>query len=295
MRNADFAMYQAKYSGRNNYQYFRPDINAKAMERQSVELDLRQAIARQEFVLDYQPKVNLATGAVVGVEALIRWHRPHRGTVPPAGFIPVAEESGLILPIGRWALDTACRQARAWQDGGLPPVSIAINVSAVELRGKDFLSNVPDILEQNRLEPRFLELELTETFMMQDWRTTAEILRALKTLGVRIALDDFGTGYSSLSYMWRFPIDVLKDRSSLRARHDQRRRRRQHRERRHQHGPQPEYGGRRRGNPNPRSARIFARAPMPRGTGILFGSPVPAAELTELWSGAMGRPLAPVR
>ncbi len=147
LRNADFAMYQAKYSGRNNYQFFRPDMNADAMERQSVELDLRQAIARQEFVLNYQPKVNLATGAVVGVEALIRWHRPHRGLVLPAGFIPVAEESGLILPIGRWALDTACRQARAWQDGGLPPVSIAINVSAVELRGGGFP-------EQHSADPR---------------------------------------------------------------------------------------------------------------------------------------------
>jgi EAL domain-containing protein (putative c-di-GMP-specific phosphodiesterase class I) len=137
--------------------------------------------------------------------------------VLPARFIPVAEESGLILPIGRWVLDTACRQARAWQDKGLAPVSIAINVSAVELRAKDFLANVRQILEQYRLEPRFLELELTETFMMQDWKSTAEILRALKGLGVRIALDDFGTGYSSLSYMKRFPIDALKiDQSFVR-------------------------------------------------------------------------------
>jgi EAL domain-containing protein (putative c-di-GMP-specific phosphodiesterase class I) len=137
--------------------------------------------------------------------------------VLPARFIPVAEESGLILPIGRWVLDTACRQARAWQDDGLAPVSIAINVSAVELRAKDFLTNVQQALEQYRLEPRFLELELTETFMMQDWKSTAEILRALKGLGVRIALDDFGTGYSSLSYMKRFPIDALKiDQSFVR-------------------------------------------------------------------------------
>jgi diguanylate cyclase (GGDEF)-like protein len=217
LRNADFAMYQAKYTGRNNYQFFRPEMNANAVERQAVETDLRQAVARREFVLNYQPKIDLATGAVVGVEALIRWHRPRHGLVLPARFIPVAEESGLIVPIGRWVLDTACRQARAWQDEGLAPVSIAINVSAVELRAKDFLTNVRQILGQYRLEPRFLEFELTETFMMQDWKSTAEILRALKALGVRIALDDFGTGYSSLSYMKRFPIDALKiDQSFVR-------------------------------------------------------------------------------
>ena len=291
MRNADFAMYQAKHSGRNNYQYFRPDMNANAMERQSVELDLRQAIARQEFVLNYQPKVNLASGAVVGVEALIRWHRPHRGVVLPARFIPVAEESGLILPIGRWALDTACRQARAWQDGGLPPVSIAINVSAVELRGKDFLSNVRQILEQNRLEPRFLELELTETFMMQDWRTTAEILRALKTLGVRIALDDFGTGYSSLSYMRRFPIDVLKidqsfvrdmtrdagDASIVSAVINM--------------GRSLNMGVIAEGIQTRDQLEFLRDRQCPEGQGFYFGAPVPAAELTELWSGAVGRPL----
>jgi EAL domain-containing protein (putative c-di-GMP-specific phosphodiesterase class I) len=259
-----------------------------------VELDLRQAIARQEFVLNYQPKVNLATGAVVGVEALIRWHRPHRGVVPPAGFIPVAEESGLILPIGRWALDTACRQARAWQEGGLPPVSIAINVSAVELRGKDFLNNVRQILEQNRLEPRFLELELTETFMMQDWKTTAEILRALKTLGVRIALDDFGTGYSSLSYMRRFPIDALKidqsfvrdmtsdadDASIVSAVINM--------------GRSLNMSVVAEGIQTRDQLEFLRDRQCPEGQGFYFGPPVPAAELTELWSGAVGRPLLAV-
>jgi diguanylate cyclase (GGDEF)-like protein/PAS domain S-box-containing protein len=217
LRNADFAMYQAKYTGRNTYQFFKPEMNANAIERQSVEMELRQAIERQEFVLHYQPKVNLVSGAIVGVEALIRWHRPMRGIVPPAQFIPIAEESGLILPIGRWALEKACRQARAWQEGGQGPISVAINVSAVELRAKDFLANVRQILNSSRLEPRFLEIELTETFMMQDWKSTAEVLKALKSLGVRIALDDFGTGYSSLSYMKRFPIDALKiDQSFVR-------------------------------------------------------------------------------
>jgi diguanylate cyclase (GGDEF)-like protein/PAS domain S-box-containing protein len=217
LRNADFAMYQAKYTGRNNYQFFKPEMNANAIERQSVETDLRRAVARQEFELNYQPKVSLETGAVVGVEALIRWNHPQCGMMLPARFIPIAEESGLILPIGRWVLEAACQQARLWHDSGLLPISVAVNVSAVELRAKDFLNNVRQILEQSGLEPSCLELELTETFMMQDWKTTAEILRALKALGVKIALDDFGTGYSSLSYMKRFPIDALKiDQSFIR-------------------------------------------------------------------------------
>jgi diguanylate cyclase (GGDEF)-like protein/PAS domain S-box-containing protein len=291
MRNADFAMYQAKYSGRNNYQFFKPDMNANAVERQSVELDLRQAIARQEFVLNYQPKVHLQSGAVVGVEALIRWHRPHWGIVPPARFIPVAEESGLILPIGRWALDSACRQARAWLDAGLSPVSIAINVSAVELRGKDFLSNVRQILEQNRIEPQFLELELTETFMMQDWRTTAEILRALKELGVRLALDDFGTGYSSLSYMRRFPIDALKiDQSFVRD---------MTRDADDASIVSAVINMGRSLNMRVVAEGIQTRDQLellrahqcPEGQGFYFGPPVPAADLTDLLAeGAVRRP-----
>ena len=193
-------------------------MNANAIERQSVETDLRQAVARREFVLNYQPKVDLETGAVVGVEALIRWHRPRHGVVLPARFIPVAEESGLILPIGRWVardrlpagagLAGRRPRARSRSPSTSPRWSCAPRTSS---------RNVRQILEQYRLEPRFLELELTETFMMQDWKSTAEILRALKGLGVRIALDDFGTGYSSLSYMKRFPIDALKiDQSFVR-------------------------------------------------------------------------------
>ena len=139
LKNADFAMYQAKYSGRNNYQFFKPEMNANAIERQAVETDLRHAVDRHEFLLNYQPKVNLATGAISGVEALIRWQRPQRGLVQPAQFIPIAEESGLILRIGRWVLEEACCQARAWMDAGLAPIVIAINISAVELRAKDFL------------------------------------------------------------------------------------------------------------------------------------------------------------
>ena len=217
LQHADFAMYHAKDSGRNNYQFFEPDMTARAVERQSVEEGLRHAIERQELVLHYQPKMNLRTGAIVGVEALIRWRHPQRGLVPPAQFIPIAEECGLIVPIGRWVLREACRQARAWQDAGLPPMRIAINISAVELRAKDFVAGVRTILTETGLEPRYLELELTETFLMQDSDSTADVLHALKDVGVQLALDDFGTGYSSLSYLKRFPIDTLKiDRSFVR-------------------------------------------------------------------------------
>jgi diguanylate cyclase (GGDEF)-like protein/PAS domain S-box-containing protein len=217
VRNADFAMYHAKNSGRNNYQFFKPDMNVRAVERQSLENGLRDAIERKEFVLHYQPKMNLETGTIIGVEALIRWHHPERGLVPPVHFIPIAEECGFIVPIGQWVLREACHQARAWQDSGLRPMRIAVNVSAVELRAKEFVAGVNDILTESGLDPRYLELELTETFLMQDAKSTVAVLRALKGMGVQLALDDFGTGYSSLSYLKRFPIDTLKiDQSFVR-------------------------------------------------------------------------------
>ena len=217
MKHADFAMYHAKDSGRSNYQFFTPDMNVRAIERQSLENGLRHALERQQFVLHYQPTMNLDTGAIVGVEALIRWRHPNLGLVPPAQFVPVAEECGFIVAIGRWALREACRQARAWQDAGLPPIRIAINVSAAELREKDFVAGVSAILTETALEPRYLELELTETFLMQDSTSTAAVLQALKDTNVQLALDDFGTGYSSLSHLKRFPIDTLKiDRSFVR-------------------------------------------------------------------------------
>ena len=217
MKNADFAMYHAKDSGRNNHQFFKSSMNVHAGERQALENALRYGIERHEFVLHYQPKVNVATGAIIGVEALIRWHHPQRGLVPPAQFIPIAEDCGLIVPIGRWVLREGCRQARAWQDAGLPPLRIAINVSAVELRAKDFVQEVHAILSETGLDPGYLELELTETFLMQDSTSTSVVLRALKEMGVQLALDDFGTGYSSLSYLKRFPINTVKiDRSFVR-------------------------------------------------------------------------------
>jgi EAL domain-containing protein (putative c-di-GMP-specific phosphodiesterase class I) len=217
MKNADFAMYHAKDCGRNNYQFFKPDMNLRAVERQSLEADLRLALENREFELHYQPKVSLETGAIMGVEALIRWHHPRRGLVPTAQFIPVAEACGVIVPIGQWVLREACRQTRAWRDAGLPPIRIAINVSPLELREKDFVATVRAILTETGLEPCYLELELTETFLMQDATVTAAVLQALKDLGVMLALDDFGTGYSSLSHLQRFPIDTLKiDQSFVR-------------------------------------------------------------------------------
>ncbi len=217
MKKADFAMYHAKETGRDSYQFFKSEMNVQAIERQSLEGSLRHAIERQELLLYYQPKINLATGGMTGVEALIRWHHPQRGLVPPGQFIAIAEECGLIVPIGRWVLSEACRQARAWQVAGLPPMCVAINISSVELRAPGFASGVRAILRETGLEPRYLELELTETFLMQDSRSTAEVLKELKEIGVLLALDDFGTGYSSLSYLKRFPIDAVKiDQSFVR-------------------------------------------------------------------------------
>jgi diguanylate cyclase (GGDEF)-like protein/PAS domain S-box-containing protein len=217
LQNADSAMYEAKNRGRNNYQFYRSDLNSSAGERQTLESDLRHAIQRQELQLHYQPIVSLSTGAAAGVEALIRWQHPTLGLVLPDEFISIAEESGMIVPIGQWVLREACRQAKAWQDAGLPRLRLAVNISAVELRSREFVAGVRAILTQTRFDPRSLELELTETFLMQDSKSTALVLSAIKELGVQLALDDFGTGYSSLSYMRRFPIDTLKvDRSFVR-------------------------------------------------------------------------------
>jgi diguanylate cyclase (GGDEF)-like protein len=210
IKNADTAMYHAKENGRNNFQFFKADMNLKAVERQSVEGSLRCALERKEFLLHYQPKVNLDTGEITGVEALIRWQRPDRGLVPPSDFVPIAEDCGLIVPIGRWVLREACRQAREWQDAGLPFKRVSINVSATEFRGKTFLAGVSSILRETGLEARYLDLELTESVLMQHAESTASILQELKRTGVHLAVDDFGTGYSSLSYLRQFPIDVLK-------------------------------------------------------------------------------------
>ena len=210
IKSADTAMYSAKGNGRNNFKFFEQNMNVLAVQRQSIEAGLRRALARQEFVLHYQPKINLQSGTIVGVEALIRWQHPELGLLPPAQFISIAEDCGLILPIGRWVLLEACRQIKAWQTAGMAPITVAVNTSALELHAKDFLENIRAALDDTGLAPCYLELELTESVLMRDAKSTGLLLRALTDLGVKLAVDDFGTGYSSLSYLRRFPIDTLK-------------------------------------------------------------------------------------
>jgi len=210
LSNADIAMYHAKRSGRNKSQMFTPDMNVRAVARQSVQQALHQALEQREFVLHYQPKVNLETGAITGAEALIRMRQADHPLVSPTQFVNVAEDCGLILPIGKWVLREACRQTQAWLQDGFSMGQIAVNVSFVEFHSKDFLTGVRSILDDTGLDPRYLELEVTESGLMHDTETTVAVLRGLKDLGVQIAIDDFGTGYSSLSYLQRFPIDTLK-------------------------------------------------------------------------------------
>jgi diguanylate cyclase (GGDEF)-like protein/PAS domain S-box-containing protein len=217
IKNADTAMYQAKENGRQSYRFFKPAMSVRAVERQSIEESLRRALERREFTLHYQPKINLRTGEITGAEALIRWTHPVRGLIPPAEFIPVAEDCGLILPVGNWALREACQQARTWMDAGLPLPSVAVNISAMEFRDERFLEGVFTILEETCLDPGSLELELTESVLMKHAESAKSVLEALKVRGVQIAIDDFGTGYSSLSYLGKFPVDALKiDQSFVR-------------------------------------------------------------------------------
>jgi len=217
IKNADTAMYQAKENGRHNYQFFKPAMNVRAVERQFIEESLRRALERQEFALHYQPKIDLRTGEITGAEALIRWTHPIRGPVSPVEFIPVAENCGLILPIGNWVLREACKQARTWVDAGLSLATMAVNISAMEFRDDNFLESVFAILRETGLDPRSLELELTESVLMERAESAASVLQTLRARGVQVAVDDFGTGYSSLSYLRKFPIDALKiDQSFVR-------------------------------------------------------------------------------
>jgi diguanylate cyclase (GGDEF)-like protein/PAS domain S-box-containing protein len=217
IKNADTAMYQAKENGRQSYKFFKPAMNVRAVERQAIEESLRRALERQEFAVHYQPKVSLKTGEITGAEALLRWTHPVRGPIPPGQFIPIAEDCGLIRPIGNWILREACRQARAWLDAGLPLASMAVNISAVQFRNENFLQGVFSTLEETGLDPKYLELELTESVLMKHAESTEVILKTLRARGVQLAVDDFGTGYSSLSYLRRFAIDALKiDQSFVR-------------------------------------------------------------------------------
>jgi diguanylate cyclase (GGDEF)-like protein/PAS domain S-box-containing protein len=217
LRNADVSMYHAKQTGRNRHYCFDKNMNRVVSERRSLQDGLRRAIAQQEFVLHYQPKVDLRSGRVTGVESLIRWRHPEHGLVAAAPFIRVAEQCGLIVPIGRWVLGEACRQARAWLDEGLPEIKIGVNTSALELTKKGFVDNVRAHLSAFDLNPQCLELELTETFLAQEPVTVGIVLRELKAIGVRLAFDDFGTGYASLSCLRSMPVDALKiDQSFVR-------------------------------------------------------------------------------
>jgi diguanylate cyclase (GGDEF)-like protein/PAS domain S-box-containing protein len=207
---ANTAKNHAKEKGRNNSQFFKEEMNFHAAERQIITGDLRHALARGEFVLEYQPKVNLVSGAITGVEALIRWHHPSRGILPPLQFIQIAEDCGLIVQIGQWSLRAACVQAQTWLAAGLKFGTMAVNISAVEFRNDRFFDGVCSILKSTGLEPRYLELELTETAVMRNFEATSVVLQSLSAMGIRIAVDDFGTGYSNLSYLKRFPINTLK-------------------------------------------------------------------------------------
>lgn len=217
LKNADAAMYRAKEQGKNNYQYYSSNINAKASERLSMENSLRHALERGEFLLHYQPRVDLATGRIFGAEALIRWQHPERGLVSPAEFIPLAEETGLIVPIGEWVLRTACAQNKAWQTAGLSSFRVAVNLSGQQFQEKKLVEMVLRALRESDLSPRFLELELTESIIMKNAEQTIGTLCKFHGMGIEIAIDDFGIGYSSLNYLKRFPISRLKiDQSFVR-------------------------------------------------------------------------------
>jgi diguanylate cyclase (GGDEF)-like protein len=214
IKNADAAMYCAKDDGRNKFRFFSGQMRAQALARVTIENSLRGALEREEFFLAYQLQMEIESGRVTGVEALLRWQHPERGVVPPDEFIPIAESSGLILPLGEWVLMKACAQAMRWQDAGLPAVPVAVNMSAVQFAQEGFVALIRRVLDKTRLAPECLEIELTEGLLLATSHVTLTVLRELKDLGVKLAIDDFGTGYSSLSYLKQFHVDKLKiDRS----------------------------------------------------------------------------------
>jgi predicted signal transduction protein with EAL and GGDEF domain len=210
VRCADTAMGRAKDAGRDGYRFYTAGMNVQVLERLDLELALRRALDGDQFVLHFQPKMNVLTGRVSGVEALLRWERPGHGLVQPAGFVPVMEETGLIVRVGAWVIDAACRQIAAWDAAGLPGMRVAVNVSSRQFTEGDLEGGIRAALERHRVDPRLLELELTESALMSNPEHTVEVLGRLRKLGIGIAIDDFGTGYSSLAYLKRFPIDTLK-------------------------------------------------------------------------------------
>jgi EAL domain-containing protein (putative c-di-GMP-specific phosphodiesterase class I) len=203
-------MYHAKENGRNRFYFFKPDMRKKISTLRTLEKNINAALRNEEFELVYQAQINLNDGGIAGVEALIRWRHPVDGVLSPVYFIPAAEECGAIIPIGRWVLHEACRQAQAWKADGLDFNIIAVNISAREFDDSDFLDNVCEVLRETGLEPNRLELEITETVLMKNIQTSTAILHALRAMGIKISIDDFGTGYSSLSYLKRMPVDTMK-------------------------------------------------------------------------------------
>ncbi|OPG69912.1 GGDEF-domain containing protein [Pseudomonas ogarae] len=215
-KNADIAMYQAKQCGKNNFQFYSAKLNADSLERMTLELSLRHALERHEFQLHYQAKRDIGSGRITGMEALLRWNHPDLGIVAPMQFIPVAEETGLIVPIGKWVLKTACQQNVAWQQQGLPHLGVAVNLTARQFADENLLTDLAEILAETGMDARLLELEIAESLLMQDVKRALSVLTGLKHLKVRIAIDDFGIGYSSLSALEQFPLDVIKiDRSCI--------------------------------------------------------------------------------
>jgi len=210
LRNAGAALYRAKKMGGNNYQFYAADMNSQAVKRLALETGVRRAIANHEFITYYQPLVHLPTAEIIGAEALVRWQHPEQGILPPADFIGLAEDTGLILDISETVMRTACAQTRAWQVRGHDRLKIAINISARQLRQKDFLDRLVEILSETRLDPTCVELELTETTIMENTEVAAQVLARIRRLGMKVAIDDFGTGYSSLSYLKQLPIDTVK-------------------------------------------------------------------------------------
>ena len=217
LQNADGALYLAKNKGRNNAQFCTAEMNVKALERLTLENDLRQALNRRELILHYQPRVDMISGEITGMESLVRWQHPVHGLLYPTQFIPIAEESGLIVPLGAWVLRTACEQNKVWQRAGLKPVNIAVNLSARQFRQQDLVELISQTLKETELSPSYLELELTESMVMQHVEAAISTLDQFKKIGVKISIDDFGIGYSSLNYLKHFPIEFLKiDQSFVR-------------------------------------------------------------------------------
>jgi diguanylate cyclase (GGDEF) domain len=217
LKNADIAMYRAKEQGKNNYQFYSAQMNVHSLERLALESGLRRALERNEFLLHYQPKVDIGSGRITGMEALVRWQQRATELIPPEQFIALAEETGLIVPIGEWVLKTACARNQSWREQGLPPLCIAVNLSARQFAHENLLQDVARVLNETGLDPAALEFEITESMVMHDPERAVKLLSRLKDMGIQLSIDDFGTGYSSLSYLKRFPLDSVKiDRSFIR-------------------------------------------------------------------------------